>query len=61
MTQLGFQYEARQRFSEGALRKIRSTNSLELLNGEIKRRSDVVGILPDEASIYRLVGVLLLE
>jgi len=41
--------------------KIHSTNPIERLNGEIKRRTGVVGIFPTEASIYRLVGALLLE
>lgn len=41
--------------------KIHSTNTLERLNGEVKRRADVVGIFPNEASIRRLVGALLLE
>jgi putative transposase len=40
---------------------IHSTNPLERLNGEIKRRTDVAGIFSNEASIYRLVGALLLE
>ena len=41
--------------------KIHSTNVLERLNGEIKRRADVVGIFPNEASVRRLAGALLLE
>ncbi len=41
--------------------KIHSTNPLERLNKEVKRRAGVVGIFPDEASIKRLVGAVLME
>ena len=41
--------------------KLHSTNPIERLNGEIKRRTGVVGVFPNEASIRRLMGAILME
>jgi transposase-like protein len=41
--------------------KLHSTNTLERLNKEVKRRADVVGIFPGEESIIRLIGAVLME
>jgi transposase-like protein len=41
--------------------KLHSTNPLERVKGEIKRRTEVVAIFPNQAAITRLVGAILLE
>ena len=48
-------------FPEAHWRQIHSTNPLERINKEIRRRTRVVGIFPNDASIIRLVGMLLIE
>jgi putative transposase len=48
-------------FPKAHHKQIYSTNPLERLNVEIKRRTDVVGTFLNEAAITRLVGALLLE
>jgi transposase-like protein len=41
--------------------KLHSTHHLERGSGEIRRRTEVVGIFPDEAAVDRLIGTTLLE
>src|SRR3954453_7294415 len=53
---LGFYKFPREHWS-----KLRSTNPLERVNPEIGRRTDVVGIFPNDASLIRLAGMLLIE
>src|SRR4051794_16563512 len=49
------------RFPRDHWTKLRSTNPLERVNREIGRRSDVIGIYPNDAALIRLAGALLLE
>jgi transposase-like protein len=48
-------------FPQAHWRKIWSTNPLERLNGEIKRRTNVVGVFPNDASVLRLVTAVIVE
>jgi putative transposase len=48
-------------FPQPHWKKVWSTNLLECVNEQVKRRNRVVGIFPNDASITRLVGVVLLE
>jgi len=42
-------------------RRLRTTNMIERLNGEIKRRTRVAPLFPNEASLLRLVSAILME
>jgi putative transposase len=48
-------------FPRGLRVKLHSIDPIERLNGEIRRRTEVVGIFPNDDAIVRLVGALLLE
>jgi transposase-like protein len=48
-------------FPSGHWKQIWSTNPLERLNKEIKRRTDVVGVFPNPAALLRLAGSVLVE
>ncbi|RBL65620.1 IS256 family transposase, partial [Pseudomonas sp. MWU13-2625] len=48
-------------FPKAHRQQLHSTNPLERLNAEIKRRTEVVGIFPNDPAITRLVGAMLLE
>ena len=52
---------AYRRFPGEHRRQLHSTNPLERLNGEVKKRTRVVGIFPNDKAIVRLVGAILLE
>ena len=61
MDQSGYDVLAYMAFPRQHRTKLRSTNPIERLNKEVKRRADVVGIFPNEPSIIRMIGAVLFE
>lgn len=57
----GLLFSIKYAISLGGYRKISSSNMIERLKGEIRRRISVVGIFPNEASYVRLVATYLME
>ena len=58
---IGFPDQHRAKSGDPLGSTLHSTNPLERLNKEVKRRADVVGMFPSEKSILRLIGAVLLE
>jgi mutator family transposase len=56
-----YRLRSKQAFSSQPRKKLYSTSPIERLNKEVKRRADVAGTFPNEASITRLIGAVLFE
>ena len=56
-----YRLRSEQAFSSQPRKKLYSTSPIERLNKEVKRRADVAGTFPNEASITRLMGAVLFE
>lgn len=48
-------------FSKGLRKALRTSNHIERLNKELKRRSHAIGIFPNEESLLRLMGAVMME